>query len=301
MESEQSPAARPSTPVIRHSPLVPTVVPVTEYREETHDTFTLTLEAPAGPERTEQAGTPWPGGWFWPGQFNMLYVFGVGEVPISLSGNAEDPGVLVHTIRKVGPVTNALSQLRAGDRLGLRGPFGSCWPLEAARACDVVLVSGGIGLAPLRPAIYYLLRHRQDYRRLVLLQGARTPRDLLYAEELASWSGRSGFQVLVTVDQADESWHGHVGVVTRLLSRAEFDPARTIGLMCGPEIMMRFAVREFEKRGVTEERLYLSLERNMQCAVGFCGHCQLGPEFVCMNGPVFRYDRIKNFFLLREA
>jgi NAD(P)H-flavin reductase len=268
------------------------VVSVQNYYADNQDTFTLTLEPP-----TSGAGTYA----FGPGQFNMLYVFGVGEAPISLSGDPADTAALVHTIRAVGPVTDALGRLRPGDRLGLRGPFGSCWPLEAARGCDVVLVSGGIGLAPLRPAIYHLLRHRKDYGRVILLQGARTPRDLIYAEELARWSGRADFRVLITVDQADEYWHGHVGVVTRLFTRAEFDPQRTVGLMCGPEVMMRFALQEFAERGVSEDRLYVSLERNMHCAVGFCGHCQFGPTFVCMNGPVFRYDQVRTFFHIREA
>jgi NAD(P)H-flavin reductase len=231
----------------------------------------------------------------------MLYVFGVGEVPISVSGDAAWPDMLVHTIRAVGSVTNALAKLRRGDAIGIRGPFGSSWPTDAAEGHDVVIVTGGIGLAPLRPAIYHLLKHRKKFGRVCLLYGARTPADLLYFKELEKWRGRFDSQVLVTVDQADASWHGHVGVVTTLFSQAEFDPAKTIGLMCGPEVMMRFTLREFEKRGVPDDRLYVSLERNMQCAIGFCGRCQFGPSFVCMNGPVFRYNQIKNFFAVREA
>jgi NAD(P)H-flavin reductase len=242
-----------------------------------------------------------PGAHFLPGQFNMLYVFGVGEAAISLCGDTADTATLQHTIRAVGSVTNALARLRPGDALGLRGPFGSAWPLEAARGADVLIVAGGIGLPPLRPVIYHLLRQRKDHGRIVLLYGARTPEDILYAAELEQWQKRGDLQVLLTVDRGAPSWRGAVGVVTALLPRAELDPARTIALMCGPEVMMRFTVRDLVNRGVTEDRLYLSLERNMQCAIGICGHCQFGPEFVCMDGPVFRYDRIKAFFLVKEA
>jgi NAD(P)H-flavin reductase len=279
-----------------HGPLVPEFVPVRGYHEETHDTFTLSL-APVGGQNLSTGGLRG----FLPGQFNMLYVFGVGEVPISMSGDAADTGALVHTIRAVGSVTNALAKLRPGDMVGMRGPYGSSWPLEQARGHDVVIVSGGIGLAPLRPAIYHLLRNRNDYGRVVLLHGVRTPEDLLFAEELEAWQRRDDFQVLVAVQQAGESWQGRVGVVTALFPHAVFDPERTIGLMCGPEVMMRFTIREFDQRGVPHDQLYVSLERNMQCAVGFCGHCQFGPSFVCMDGPVFRFDRIEAFFEVREA
>jgi NAD(P)H-flavin reductase len=264
-------------------------VRVCDYQRETQDTITLSLESP---------GNGWA---FQPGQFNMLYAFGVGEAAISLSGDPTDRRTIRHTIRAVGSVTNALTRIQPGDALGLRGPFGSAWPLEVARGCDLVIVTGGIGLPPLRPAIYHVLRHRADYGRLVLLYGARTPADALYLAELDEWQQRDDFQVLRTVDQSDSSWSGSVGLVTTLFPRVEFDPQRTVGLMCGPEVMMRFVQREFEKRGVSDDRLYLSLERNMQCAVGFCGHCQFGPHFVCMDGPVFRYDRIQRFFNIREA
>jgi NAD(P)H-flavin reductase len=271
--------------------MAPVVARVRDFRTETHDTFTLTLEPPSG------GGPARP---FLPGQFNMLYTFGVGEVPISQSGDPAEAGSIVHTIRAVGAVTRRLAQLRPGDTVGLRGPFGSSWPLEAARGRDVVLVSGGIGLAPLRPAVYHLLRHRSAYGRLALLYGARTPGDLLYREELRAWQS-GGLQVLVTVDRGDASWRESIGLVTALFARAQFDPQHAVAMMCGPEVMMRFALRELERRGIAEDRLYLSLERNMQCAVGFCGHCQFGPNFVCLDGPVFRHDRIKRFFEVREA
>lgn len=273
-------------------PMLPTVVRVREFKTETHDTYTLTLDPPNG------SGPPYT---FLPGQFNMVYGFGLGEVPISMSGDPAETRSVVHTIRAVGSVTNGLARLRPGNSVGVRGPFGSSWPVDEARGKDVVLACGGIGLAPLRPVLYHLLRHRDDYGRVALLYGARTPADVLYREELHTWQDRGRVQVLLTVDRADPSWHDAIGLVTTLFQRAEFDPARTLGMMCGPEIMMRFTVEEFEKRGVTADRLYVSLERNMQCAIGFCGHCQFGPNFVCMDGPVFRHDRIRGFFEIREA
>ena len=274
----------------QRNPMVPEVVRVRDYRRETHDSYTLTLDPPAGPYASR------------PGQFNMLYAFGVGEAAISVSGDAGEPGPDIrHTIRAVGSVTEALGKLRRGDAVGLRGPFGSAWPLEAARGHDVVFVTGGIGLAPLRPAIYHVLRHRADYGRLVLLHGSRTPNDLLFAGELQTWQRRPDFQILITVDRTGPGWTRSIGVVTLLFPQADFDPQRAVGLMCGPETMMRFTIHEFEKSGVPHDRLFVSLERNMQCAVGFCGHCQFGPSFICMDGPVFRFDRIEHFFNVREA
>jgi NAD(P)H-flavin reductase len=272
--------------------MLPHIVRVCDYREESYDTFTLVLDPPALPKGRYS---------YLPGQFNMLYGFGLGEVPISMSGDPAETGAVVHTIRAVGSVTNGLAKLRPGSSIGVRGPFGSSWPVEAARGSDVVLVCGGIGLAPLRPAIYHLLRHRNDYGRVVLLYGARSSADVLYREELLAWRASGAMQVLITVDRAEEGWSESIGLVTTLFTRATFDAQRTIGMMCGPEIMMRFTLREFQSRGVPEERLYVSLERNMQCAIGLCGHCQFGPKFVCMDGPVFPHNQIKSFFDVREA
>jgi NAD(P)H-flavin reductase len=271
------------------SPMVPAVVKVRAAQRETHDVVTLALDLPD------------PDFAFLPGQFNMLYVFGVGEAAISMSGRAAETQHILHTIRTVGSVTNALGRLDVGASIGLRGPFGSAWPVQEARGQDVVIVAGGIGLAPLRPVLYHLLRHRADYGQVVLLYGARTPADVLFSSELAQWHKGGALQVFTTVDRGDASWRGSVGLVTVLFSQVKMDPGRTIGLICGPEIMMRFVQRAFEKQGVADDRLYVSLERNMHCAVGFCGHCQFGPEFVCMDGPVFRYDRIQLFFNIREA
>ncbi len=230
---------------------------------------------------------------FAPGQFNMVYLPGVGEVAISLS--AGSAGRWDHTIRVAGNTTRAIAQLRPGATLGLRGPYGSSWPLQEIRGCDVVLVAGGIGLAPLRPAVYHLLEQRAQYGRLTLLYGARTPRGLLYTREFADWRAR-GLEIQTTVDRADDEWGGQVGVVPLLVDRLEpWNAAATALLMCGPEVMMTYSVRSAAARGVGTERMWVSLERNMQCAVGLCGHCQLGPTFVCKNGPVFRQDYIEPY------
>jgi NAD(P)H-flavin reductase len=256
---------------------------------ETHDTFTLEL-APGD-----------DGFAFQPGQFNMLYAFGAGEVPVSISGDPGRPRKLVHTIRAVGPVTRALGRLRAGGVVGVRGPFGQPWPLQGATGKDVVLVAGGIGLAPLRPALCEIAARRRDFGRVVLLHGARSPEDVLFRRELARWRASADIAVSVSVDRASRGWPGDVGVVTALIPRAPFDGANAVALLCGPEIMMRFAADALARRGVHGERQFVSLERNMKCAVGFCGHCQFGPSFVCKDGPVFSYARVRGLLSLREV
>jgi NAD(P)H-flavin reductase len=270
--------------------MLPRPYGIQRVRRETWDTFTITLTPIGGGDSFS----------FAPGQFTMLYVFGVGEVPISISGDPALLQTLVHTIRAVGTVTRALSQLKRGDVVGVRGPFGSYWPVEEARGNDVVIVAGGIGLAPLRPVLFHLLAHRNSYGRIILLYGARTPQDLLYASELEHWRGRFDLEVEVTVDHAMDAWRGHVGVVTTFIAKAPFDPFSTVAMICGPEVMMRFTVLELQKRGVQAENIFVSMERNMKCAIGFCGHCQFGPTFICKDGPVFRYDRIQPWFGKRE-
>lgn len=268
--------------------MAPVPCKVTAQWDVTEDTFGLRLAAPAGYS-------------FQPGQFNMLYQFGVGEVAISISGDPAYPESLVHTIRGVGAVTKSLRNLRAGDVVGMRGPFGNSWPVEQAVGHDVVLVAGGIGLAPLRPALLHVLNNRNDYGRVVLLYGTRTPRDILFQQELQEWRGRFDMDVLVAVDAAGRDWHGSVGVVTKLIGRAPFDPHNAVAMVCGPEIMMRFTGRELVTRGIQPSMVYLSMERNMKCAVGFCGHCQFGSAFVCKNGPVFTYDDIGDLLDIREV
>ncbi len=256
---------------------------------DTHDTFTLELEPTTG-----------EGFHFLPGQFNMLYVFGVGEAPISISGDPAKPHSIIHTVRAVGTVTEALRKLKRGDVVGVRGPFGTGWPLAGAVGKDVVIVAGGIGLPPLRPAIYHILAHREQYNRLILLYGARTPQDLLYTKQLEKWRGRLDFEVEVTVDSTLGSWRGNVGVVTKLIPGEQFDPANTTVMIVGPEVMMRFTILELQKRGVADEDIYISMERNMKCAVGLCGHCQFGPTFVCKDGPIFPFSQLSGLFGKRE-
>jgi NAD(P)H-flavin reductase len=256
---------------------------VREVAKETPDTFTLTIEPGNGEDSSP----------FAPGQFSMLWVFGVGELPISISGDPAKPNRLVYTVRSVGQATHALVSQPVGNSVGVRGPLGTGWPGEAARGKDVIIVAGGIGLAPLRPLIYHVLSNRKEYGRLVILYGARSPRDLLYRKELATWARNRETQVLVTVDYGGLSWRGHVGVVTTLFKYARLQPAHSVAMVCGPEIMMRFVTRELESHGLRRNDIYLSMERNMKCAVGFCGHCQYGPYFICKDGPVFRYGQIR--------
>jgi NAD(P)H-flavin reductase len=264
-------------------PMLPQPYLVQAVTKETPDTFTLKL----APEEKANGSS------FRPGQFSMLWVFGVGELPISISGNPADHKQLVYTVRSVGQATNALVTQRVGAGVGVRGPYGTGWPVDAARGRDVIVVAGGIGLAPLRPVIYEVLRHREDFGRLVVLYGARSPHDLLYRQELAAWARQRETQVLVTVDYGGMSWRGHVGVVTTLFKYARLKPAQSVAMVCGPEIMMRFVARELISHGLSRNDVYLSMERNMKCAVGFCGHCQYGPHFICKDGPVFPYEKMR--------
>jgi NAD(P)H-flavin reductase len=266
-------------------PMCPRPVRISEVVRETHDTYTLTTTAANGSSLPS----------FLPGQFSMVSEFGVGEVPVSISGDAEIPDHLVYTIRSVGKVTEALVQHKAGDYIGIRSAFGTAWPVEQAHGRDVLIVAGGIGLAPLRSVISHIARHRSDYGRLLLLYGARTPTDLLFRRQLRTWSAIPHGQVLVTVDCANSKWDGHVGVVTKLFDFVTIRPERTTAMMCGPEIMMRFVIRALRARNVEAGQIYLSMERNMKCAIGFCGHCQMGPFFLCKDGPIFSYQQIERW------
>ena len=273
-------------------PMVPALYTVEHYKKETYDTFTIGLRpSPAPPDRVAGASRFD----YIPGQFNMVYVFGMGEVPLSISGDPGGRGLLTHTTRAVGAVTMAMSALREGDMVGVRGPFGSHWPMEQARGKDVVLVAGGIGLAPLRSVMLEMLAERTFFRRLILLYGMRSPRDMLFREELKKWKSQPGVQVYTTVDRSTPSWRGSVGVVTKLIPQIPFEPRHTIAMICGPEVMMHFSADALKQRGVSEEDIYLSMERNMKCAVGLCGHCQFGPHFICKDGPVYPYDRLLPF------
>lgn len=230
-----------------------------------------------------------------PGQFNMLYLFGVGEAAISVSATAND-GTPIHTIRAVGSVTRAMQALGAGDSVGLRGPFGTTWPVAQAEGRDLVLVAGGIGLAPLRPVVHEVLARREAFGRVLLCYGARSPRDLIYRDELAQWRACADLDLRVTVDRGTADWKGDVGVVTQLVDRGGFDGRNAVAMVCGPEVMMRFAALSLHRRGVAPQRTYVSMERSMRCALGFCGHCQIGPHFVCRDGPVFPYPVMEPAF-----
>jgi anaerobic sulfite reductase subunit B len=252
---------------------------------ETADTVTLVLRPVDPPIPTPR-----------PGQFTMLYAFGVGEVPISVSGVSDD-GEIVHTIRAVGAVSAALSTVHCGGTVGMRGPFGTDWGVPPGG--DLVVVAGGIGLAPLRPVIRHAVAHRSQYGRVSVLVGARTPDDLLYPKEYDAWRA-AGLDVQATVDRAGTGWTGHVGVVTTLYDRLALDPATTTGFVCGPEVMMRFAALGLLDRGVPAPTVHVSLERNMRCGVGLCGHCQLGPLLLCRDGPVVGYDRAAPLLAVKE-
>ncbi len=269
-------------------PMVPESYAVVARRKDTDDVVTLELEA--------ASGEPFE---FLPGQFTMLSAGGRGEVPISISGDPDDSRRLVHTVRAVGLATAAICAAEPGDTLGVRGPFGSPWPLHQAEGADVVIAAGGIGLPPLRPAVLRMLAHRERYGRLVLLYGARTPDQLLFTDELRAWEAR-GVEVLSTVDAAGPEWLGHVGVVTRLIGRARLDAGGTVVMSCGPEVMLRFLISALADEGVPGEQMYVSMERNMQCGIGHCGHCQLGPTLVCRDGPVYRWSELAPWLAIRE-
>ncbi len=269
-------------------PMLPRPFRVVSRRPDSHDTVTLEFE----PEDGEPLS-------YAPGQFTMLYAFGVGEVPISIAGGR--PGEpLMHTIRAVGAVTDRLCSLSVGDVIGVRGPYGVGWPLAAAKGKDVVIAAGGIGLAPLRAVVNHTFDHRGDFERVSLLYGTRSPADLLYEDEVRYWRSRFSIEVEVTVDKADAAWHGDVGVVTNLIPRIAFDPGNVVAMVCGPEIMMKVVARELGGRGVAPTDIYVSMERNMKCAIGFCGHCQFGADFICRDGPVLPFGMVMERMTVEE-
>jgi anaerobic sulfite reductase subunit B len=268
-------------------PMVPQPYVVRRRSRETADTWTIELD-PVGGEAIDVE----------PGQFAMLTAYGVGEVPISLSGRGAD-GSLVHTIRDVGAVTAELCRIPRGGTIGVRGPFGTTWPLEEARDADVVVLAGGLGLAPLRPAVEGLLARRDSYGRLLLLYGARTPGDLLYPQQLEDWRAE-GLDVRLTVDAGTRSWLDRVGFVSALLDDVTVDFESAVALVCGPEVMMRVTVGALLQGGISAERTYVSLERSMSCGIGHCGHCQLGPILICRDGPVLTWDEVARWLAVRE-
>jgi anaerobic sulfite reductase subunit B len=275
------------TPGPLTAPLAPVAHRLVRTRRWTRDTTTLWLEAPDGP-------VPWL-----PGQFSMLSLPGIGEAAISISG-ADAAGHHAYTIRAVGGVTHALTTRHVGDLVGFRGVYGTVWPVELPVGSDLLLVAGGLGLAPLRPALTWALEHRDRFRDVTLLVGARTPEDLLFREELLGWGGREDVEVQITVDRANDTWMGRVGLITRFLPGLDLDLARTTALVCGPEIMMRNVGRELVELGLPPTAIHATLERTMRCGVGWCGHCQLGPLLVCRDGPVFPWTLAGPLMEVRE-
>ena len=271
-------------------PMVPLRYRVAERRIETHDSVTLVLEsvdAALGPFR--------------PGQFTMLYKPGVGEIAISISGDpSAGSATLTHTIRDVGAVSRALHDSELDAVVGARGPFGTSWDIESAVGHDLVIVAGGVGLAPLRPVLLGALANREAYGRIVLIAGARTPAEFLFGDQLAEWTATPGLEVVQTIDGPAADWGGPVGFVTEPLARLELDATKTIAFLCGPEPMMRFSAQILLRAGVPAERIRVSLERNMKCGIGLCGHCQLGSILVCRDGPVLDYAHAAPLLAVRE-
>ncbi|MEZ5142884.1 MAG: FAD/NAD(P)-binding protein [Acidimicrobiales bacterium] len=282
---------RPAAPRRAGPPMQPVAHRVVSRHDEMPDTVTLGLV----PEADELAP-------FRPGQFNMVWVPGVGEIPISVSSAPGDPGPLLHTVRAQGAVSAALAARPMGATVGLRGPFGSDWGLAdpLLDGTDLVFVAGGLGLAPLRAGLRAAIAERDRFASLSLLVGARQPDLVLFPDELDVWAAGDEVDVQVTVDHADATWSGEVGVASALVPRLAGDPARTVALVCGPEVMMRFTAAALEEWGVARHRIRLSLERNMKCAVAMCGHCQFGASFVCREGPVYPYDRVAELLRVRE-
>jgi NAD(P)H-flavin reductase len=265
-------------------PWLPTIWQVVGSREESWDTTTITIRPRLQTESAADAMPAMPQ----PGQFNMLYAFGVGEIAISYSAIDEDS--ISHTVRRVGPVSNALSRLQPGSLLGVRGPFGTSWCDADHAGREILVIAGGVGLAPLKPLVEAIGRRREQYSRVHVLYGARDQHNLIFAPEIDAW--RQTFDIRITVDTADQSWHGDVGVVMKLLDRIELDASNATAFVCGPEVMMRFTIEKLKKLDIDPGQILLSMERNMKCAIGFCGHCQFGGDFICRDGPVFRYPHV---------
>ncbi len=270
---------------LKNDPMVPRLTRIKSRHEEINNTWTLELG--------DESASPLPG------QFYMLYVMNVGEIPISVSGIPKQ-GRFLNTVRGVGSISNAITKLKKGDTVGLRGPFGNAWPLDVGRKKDVVVMAGGLGLAPLRPLVHYFIHNPSACRSLTILYGARGPEDILFKNELESWRKFPHTRVEFTVDHATYNWRGNVGVVTKLLKPGQFKPKKTVAYICGPEVMMKFCAQQLLEQGINKDSIYLSMERNMKCAIGYCGHCQFGQDFICKDGPIFAYDHIESRLNIRE-
>ena len=256
---------------------------IVQIEQETPDTQTFFLSANGlGWQRDYQ-----------PGQFVELSVFGVGEAPFCIAQSPTRSEFIEVTVRRTGSVTNRLHTYQPGDVVGLRGPFGNCFPFDRAKGKDLIFVGGGIGLPPLRSLINFVLDHRDDYREVHVLYGARTPADRVYKKELAAWSRSDKLSLVETVDRADETWTGHVGVVTKLLKGMSVDTSSTVAFTCGPPVMLTFVVAELVGLGIPSRNIVTTLERYMKCGVGKCGHCCVGQHYICVDGPVYNYDQIQ--------
>ncbi|MFH1349952.1 MAG: FAD/NAD(P)-binding protein [Pseudomonadota bacterium] len=227
-----------------------------------------------------------------PGQFVELSLMGLGEAPISISSAPRDDRSFELAIRKVGSLTNAVHRLKTGDKVGIRGPFGTHFPTEETKGKDLLFVAGGIGLVPLRSFIHYVLGHRDEYGEVIILFGSRSPSERLLLDELDQWKSREDIRYLETVDRGDSNWQGHIGVITTLFPQIDLDPAKTYCIVVGPPIMYRFVILEAKGKGTRDRQIFLSLERRMKCGLGKCGHCQINHLYVCQDGPVFRYSDI---------
>ncbi|QMT60929.1 FAD/NAD(P)-binding protein [Legionella sp. PC997] len=272
----------------KFDPYVPLEAIIVEKIEESSTIFTLHL-CLLDSERQEQF-------LFAPGQFNMLYLYGVGEVAISIVSDPERKDILTHTIRAIGRVTKALQKLQPGDRIGVRGPYGRGWPLEQTKGKDIVVLTGGLGCAPSVSIIQYILARREQYGHLSILQGVKHSEDFIFRKQYAIWQKSPNTIIHVAADQAGPKWPWAVGYVTDMIDKLNLNPENTIVMMCGPEMMMNTAVKALYKRGISEHDIYLSMERNMECGIAQCGHCQYGGFFICKDGPVFAYSEIKELF-----
>lgn len=270
------------------NPYMPREAMIVGRTQESENVFTLELRL--------TDGKPYD---FEPGQFNMLYLYGSGEVPISIVADAQDSGVLTHTIRALGRITHGLAALGVGERIGLRGPYGRGWPMREAEGRDVVVVTGGLGCAPSVSIIHHILTHRQRYGHLSILQGVKHTDDLIWRNQYEIWETLPDVDVYLAADEAEAGWHGHVGLVTALFDHLQLAADRSIAMLCGPEMMMHAAAEDLHGRGLATETIFLSMERNMQCALGHCGHCQIGGNFVCTQGPVFPWPEVRELLGVR--
>jgi sulfite reductase subunit B len=225
-----------------------------------------------------------------PGQFIELSIPGIGEAPISVSSSPTQKGMFQLVVRKVGNVTNHIHRLKPADKIGVRGPFGTCFPVDnGMKGKDVLFICGGIGLVPVRSAINYVLANRSDYNDVTILFGAKSPAERLFTDEIEEWRAREDVVFEETVDRADENWKGNVGVITRLMPKIKFDPLNTVAVVCGPPVMYKYVILELWWKRVPNDNIYVSLERRMKCGVGKCGHCQINGLYACQDGPVFKY------------